>query len=1263
MIIQSWRWVRCLFVCSCFAFHCFSARAESVPTPLKFTGKESYLFESVPLNTVGTIEFILQAPPKPNQEVTEPSIEIRSAQLNVEPDDLKSALDEPDTTSDLSGEYSQDETEETQPEEDDRYYLLTNATTETTRFSLFVDRDFTVVGIANDTQEAQLPVSQLDDGQPHHLVFVTHGELTEVFLDGNYAGYLLIGYGTQAAMPYRIGSWDGNSGNFVGELFTLRIWDRSLARDEFRDMSSTFGLPSETHTVLNNLVACSDFMNQRADILNLRPELQISQMYGSVKGTPFSYVIPHQYEITKIFPIETMASSEDGGFETLSDILIEFSGPNGQRMTLTEFQKIEQHQNQTAYRRALRRAAEFDLENLKQQEQPYNSSVDHAVIWADFLNYQDRNKTQNNTITILGIPYQILATQADANGYLPEKALRQPVARSLAQLIRQERDSSFTDPAAPKGIPPKLDFGERLDFELQRDEKTKKPVEFVIGFAGTYRDEITSVRLLSNLRSSKKYFSTSTIGLPPAFRPEPFVTRIPENAKCVGIVGFRTQYLQALALAYIDLPVVNPLIPSWSDDHDVLPQSVNRGRYVLRSMQAPIRDDAGVIKRAKAGDERAQHLIDKRDGQLHVHSNYTSYPVCQLRETIDGSLIICFDDLNPPTEDPFITEGITTQRKNDEDDHPTLPGKVHSVVLRRRNPGRPVFTGKDKVYEYAVALHENGSFTLSKRILDIFNRNSLYWIDYIYDPVMPYDDSGNANFKLPWGDTFSSDQRPVLSEFNALGYHIAKMDPRNYQLSSGTTHRLFQWPSDDSTDYQTTSTGKIIPHGYYYRNDREGMEKARSHGVSSKKSHQLAWNVNLGMNVGAPGAASFGMNESYSQETDDMFSSESGYSVSITSEAKYALVLDRSRVQLDSEFNAAVQRMAKLLLADIELEIRDIDAFIDKYGTHYPYAVTYGGIAYQEIEYSKSQMEHLVKQSVSMSASGSTTIEGVAVGGSAGGGVSESIGIGYGQDESKESVRTVGGDISKGGGWSLPDHDEVPALLDLRPIDELLSPLFFEDKIVWTKLRAKVTARLNQLGYDKSFNDNSFLPEYYEAKITKIENLTSQEFSLSLPVLINPLYQKPVLLKDAQNEEVKPEFEKAEILIGKYKVIGQNSKGADIVETKNYTIKANETLYPQTPQFPDDNRLVFSVPQPPTVTEQSGQVMLALIGFAGRERNGCIRGITYGYTDQVEDPEQAYVWWNEKKPSNTVVTIGKKGDENSKWLKIYVTIQKSSLYE
>jgi hypothetical protein len=83
--------------------------------------------------------------------------------------------------------------------------------------------------------------------------------------------------------------------------------------------------------------------------------------------------------------------------------------------------------------------------------------------------------------------------------------------------------------------------------------------------------------------------------------------------------------------------------------------------------------------------------------------------------------------------------------------------------------------------------------------------------------------------------------------------------------------------------------------------------------------------------------------------------------------------------------------------------------------------------------------------------------------------------------------------VSLGGGWTLAHRAEVPLLLDLRPISELLCPLFFEDPVVWMTLKPGLQSELDRRAAQfaqrvQSLDNGGIAPRFFEFQLTGVRN-------------------------------------------------------------------------------------------------------------------------------------------------------------------------------
>ncbi len=347
----------------------------------------------------------------------------------------------------------------------------------------------------------------------------------------------------------------------------------------------------------------------------------------------------------------------------------------------------------------------------------------------------------------------------------------------------------------------------------------------------------------------------------------------------------------------------------------------------------------------------------------------------------------------------------------------------------------------------------------------IVGKDTIHWIgaDSLYErtliPAPPYEAPGPD--KLPWGATFSLGHRPPLVEANFKGYFPYAMRARDFQATTGVDKMVFAMPAETSLGYSTTGSQIIVPHGLYFRLDNKGVEQNNTFVYKTTEDRQFGWNVNLGAKVGIPGIFSFSEDFDYQTSQEQMSASESASTLTRSIGTHYALVMDLARMKLDPEFEERIFEMRDRYLINLP---RDWKAFFMTFGTHYPYAVTYGGVAWMESYTDKMDINTKNSEAMNVKVAAEGTFEKIFnIGVKLGGGYNATTSEDGGTESTVTIFGTNGGSFSRGGGWSLTRGEEVPILLDLRPIHQLFSPAFFLDPLVWGALRHEAVEAYNKL--------------------------------------------------------------------------------------------------------------------------------------------------------------------------------------------------------
>ncbi len=311
------------------------------------------------------------------------------------------------------------------------------------------------------------------------------------------------------------------------------------------------------------------------------------------------------------------------------------------------------------------------------------------------------------------------------------------------------------------------------------------------------------------------------------------------------------------------------------------------------------------------------------------------------------------------------------------------------------------------------------------------------------------------------------------------GYDVVKQDP--FFLLNNKKMPVFA--AFDPKRYYITEQ-RIIPVGYkFVQSGVQGMVYNKSM-TTTARQYQDSIAVSLGATLegkadptGFSAKASTSVDASVSWMQSMEESSHVAQALGFSRAKKYALVVDHPFVTLSDDFIDAI---------DDALELGNYDNIIRQFGTHYPYAVTYGAAAKITQAVTEESFKKLTRWDAEVSsqmAGGamgqSGTVRGSIAGGTASGS-SGSLGT-----EGATFVAVGGNGSWNENGYAL-GQTPYPILLDLRPLHELLNHMNFPDQPkVYTRVRAGLKLALE--GYLKrhatTVSDRSLLPALEPKKL------------------------------------------------------------------------------------------------------------------------------------------------------------------------------------
>ena len=296
---------------------------------------------------------------------------------------------------------------------------------------------------------------------------------------------------------------------------------------------------------------------------------------------------------------------------------------------------------------------------------------------------------------------------------------------------------------------------------------------------------------------------------------------------------------------------------------------------------------------------------------------------------------------------------------------------------------------------------------------------------------------------------------------NRKGYDITSQDP--FRVLRNDKAEIFQEVTGH--DYKLFEK-RTVPLGFHLVQEiDQGMVYTKSSSSTTKELQEKnRWAYGAKARVGKGGTLA-GTSPSVSAGVDfvnetastmrstNMASQAVGYSRT----KQYALVVDHPFIELHPDFIDAVEDARRYGDEDPKM----YDRIIDKFGTHYPYAVTYGANA--KMTFSYSEKETFNRNEKFNSEGATAEIEAVygAVEGYINNERTDNSENNKNNSDERSTFEAVGGNGSWDEKGFSAGQTPYPILLDLRSIGELLNPMNFPgEEDVYGKVRQRLEARI-----------------------------------------------------------------------------------------------------------------------------------------------------------------------------------------------------------
>lgn len=307
-----------------------------------------------------------------------------------------------------------------------------------------------------------------------------------------------------------------------------------------------------------------------------------------------------------------------------------------------------------------------------------------------------------------------------------------------------------------------------------------------------------------------------------------------------------------------------------------------------------------------------------------------------------------------------------------------------------------------------------------------------------------------------YNNTFVSLSKAVNLQANYVGYDIVAMDPLHL-TRTGADMPVFKQPDGDSNDYYDANR-IFVPRGLRYVPEFTGRVHRTVHDTTtySEFKNALSKSVNAGFDSKA--LPSFSLSNTMSNAHETMSEDRKMKSVGLTRVVLYDLILEKQEIALSDVFRRRVAALA---------QDGDYAGFIESFGTHYPTAVVYGGMGVLEIDMTEKTRSSLLQNGVDTKTEISLMIH-----------PKTETGIKFGSEKQSESAKlfrditsTEDEDFYWVGGahmgttaesWGVGEDGAVPIHVTLRRMDELLSPLFFDDPDVTVRVRRQLAIAIDR---------------------------------------------------------------------------------------------------------------------------------------------------------------------------------------------------------
>ncbi|UHD14768.1 MAC/perforin domain-containing protein [Thiocapsa bogorovii] len=305
-----------------------------------------------------------------------------------------------------------------------------------------------------------------------------------------------------------------------------------------------------------------------------------------------------------------------------------------------------------------------------------------------------------------------------------------------------------------------------------------------------------------------------------------------------------------------------------------------------------------------------------------------------------------------------------------------------------------------------------------------------------------------------YNNTFVALSKAVNLQASYTGYDLLQMDPIHL-TRTGASGMVFRQPQGRSKDYYDFNR-IFVPRGLNFVPEFTGDIHKETHETTTYQEFKDAVSSSVSVGLKSKALPSFSLSSTMKEAEQTISEQKKIRSIGFSRAYFYDLILDKSAIELDDNFR---QRIARLV------QHQDFQSFIETYGTHYAVGVIYGGAGVLTVDTDERTRGTLLEKGIDTKTEVGLVLD-----------AKTETALNFGTEHAEETARQFrdvvgssnenfywigGAHVGLGAeSWSVGTDGVVPVHVVLRPIDELLSSVFFSDPEISLRVRHQLRSAI-----------------------------------------------------------------------------------------------------------------------------------------------------------------------------------------------------------